>query len=128
MVSNRASTLIVSRPGRLRDGLRTLLSTQPQIMIVGEADDSPSAQQLVIEHNPALVLLDSDLYDGEVQSMLGWLKGEQPHVRCLVLASNLQKQDLARTYGADGVLLKGYALPDLFAAIEQLVPSAAGTQ
>lgn len=122
MMKGRVLALIVARPGRMRDGLRALLRAMPQIEIVDEADDSPSALRMITKHHPALLLLDSDLPGDEVSTELGRIKTEEPQIRCIVLADNPQQQQVANAAGADGVLLKGFPAAKLFETIERLFP------
>jgi DNA-binding NarL/FixJ family response regulator len=114
-------TLIVARPGRLRDALSALLTTIPRLKIVGQADDGPSALKMVAERHPTLVLLDSTLPDDEVKVMLGQIKAERPQTRCIVLVGNSRQQQVAKHAGADEVLLKGYLTANLLTSIEELL-------
>jgi two-component system, LytTR family, response regulator AlgR len=57
--------IVEDEPGS-RDRLRRLLAKHPQIEIVGEADDGPSALKVITETRPDLVFLDVSLpgFDG----------------------------------------------------------------
>lgn len=114
-------TLIVARPGRLRDALSALLTTIPRLEIVGQADDSSSALKMVAEHHPTLVLLDSTLLDDEVKAMVKQIKTRWPQIRCIVLAGNPEQQQIVRSAGADDVLLKAYPAANLLASLEKLL-------
>lgn len=115
------STLIVARPGRLRDALGALLTTIPGLRIVGQADDGPSALKMVAEHHPTLVLLDSTLPDDEVKTVVRQIKAHWPQLRCIVLAGNPEQQQIVRSAGADEVLLKEYPAANLLASLEKLL-------
>jgi DNA-binding NarL/FixJ family response regulator len=118
------ATLIVARPGRLRDALSALLTTIPQLEIVGQADDGFAALKMVAERRPTLILLDSTLPDYEVKATLNQLKAYWPQIRCLVLADTPRQQQVAKSAGADGVLLKGYPAATLLTNIEKLLSFA----
>jgi DNA-binding NarL/FixJ family response regulator len=115
------STLIVARPGRLRDALSALLTTIPGLRIVGQADDGPSVLRMVAERHPTLVLLDSTLPDDEVKAVVRQIKAHWPQIRCIVLAGNPEQQQIVRNAGADEVLLKGYPAATLLASLEKLL-------
>ena len=108
---------MVAPEGRLRDSLSALLATHAHIAVVGEADDELSARTMVTEQSPAVVLLHTDLPGETAWNLLRWIKETQPRIRCLVLAGGLKKQQLARDNRADAVLLNGFSLPALLAAI-----------
>ena len=120
MMNHNMVALIVAKPGRVRDGLYTLLKMMPEVRSISQADDEASALSMIIEQHPALVLLDTDLPDNKAQRILTWLKTEWSQTQCLVLAANSQEQQMAYAAGADGVLLKGYPAAMLFATIERL--------
>lgn len=115
-------TLIVARPGRMRDGLQALLAAMPQVERINLADDSTAALEMISGQQPTLVLLDSNpLNDGQVWTALEQIKALHPQTRCLVLVDNGRQEQRAQATGADGVLVKGFSTAELFAAIEKLL-------
>ncbi len=118
---NHVPTLIVARPGRLRDGLRALLRATPGLELVGQADNRASALGLLRACHPALVLLDSNLPVDEVEAILRQTKTQYPHARCIVLANDGQQQGAARGAGADSVLLAGFPVTRFFAVVAELL-------
>ncbi|RKG92364.1 LytR/AlgR family response regulator transcription factor [Corallococcus terminator] len=67
-------TLIVDDEPLAREGLRLLLATDPEILVVGEAGNGPDAVRLIREQRPDLVLLDvqmPELNGFEVLARLG---------------------------------------------------------
>jgi len=105
----------------MRDNLKLLLRTIPGIEIVGQADDSSSALRMSAEHRPALVLVDTNLPNDDVLTVLRQIKARQPQTRCLVLADNGQKQEDIAAAGADAVLRKGFPAEELFDTVERLL-------
>lgn len=123
-MKRRAQILIVARPSPLRDGLRALLTTMPQIEIIGPVDDAPSALKMVTEQRPAVVVLNPNLAGDEVWTVLRGIKAEGTQTRCIILADNIQQQQVAKAAGADYALLKGFAATRLLRTIESLLSSA----
>ncbi|MDY7076606.1 MAG: response regulator [Chloroflexota bacterium] len=121
MVENNTPVLIVSRPGRVRDGLQALLTAMPQIGAVDLVDDGLSVLNVATKRRPALVLLDTHTPSDEIHTTLRNIKTMWPQTPCIVLASNGRQQRDARAAGADGVLLKGYPATQLFAIVEGLL-------
>jgi DNA-binding NarL/FixJ family response regulator len=113
------SALLAVRPGPLRDALRALMSTIPQIESVQEAWDSPSMLDMVIRYQPALVLLEAALPGGGGGSVIERIRALRPQVQCLVLADTCQEKKAARAAHADAVLPKGLPPARLVEAIER---------
>ena len=121
MVTNTGSLLLVARPGRMLDGLQALLRTIPEIEIAGQADCESQALALIAQLHPALVLLDSSLVFREQLPAIIQIKDGYPHIGCIVLVENVQQQSAAREAGADIVLIKGFSIEMLRAAIHQVL-------
>jgi DNA-binding NarL/FixJ family response regulator len=114
------STLIAAKPGRMRDCLHALLKAVSHIQVIGCADDGASALKLVIEHEPDLVLLDTNLAEAQAYLVLEQIKATRPQTRCIVLADTAQQRQLAEAAGADAALIKGYRAARLAEVIENL--------
>jgi DNA-binding NarL/FixJ family response regulator len=121
VVQGGALALVAAQPGRMRDGLRTLLAAMPLIDGIEQADDGASALRMIAERRPTLVLLDTNLPDDEVWVVLRRIKAQRLQTRCLVMADTSQQRQTALVTGADGVLIKGFSTRELFAAIEELL-------
>ena len=91
----RERILIIARPGRLRDALRALIATIPQLEIVDQVEDSAAALKMITEQHPTLILMDSSLPDNEVKAMLEQIKAERSQTYCIVLANTEQQEQLA---------------------------------
>lgn len=113
--------LIVAKPGRLREALCTLLKATSRLELIDQVDDGPTVLKEVIQSNPGLVLLDSHRPDNEVRAMVGQIKAERPQTRRLVLANTVEQQQVARSAGADEVLLKGSSTTNLLETIDKLM-------
>ncbi len=122
MTSDKRMALIVAQPGPLRDGLKALLMTVPQIETVMQVSDVSSVRAAIAQDRPVLVLLDTNFTNGNGPStVVKLIKAEGSQSRCLVLADNIQQQQQAKAAGADVVLFKGFPAVRLFETIEELL-------
>jgi len=116
----KVSTIIVSRPGVIRQALRATLALLPQIDIAGAAGGGLSALHLVCQNRPGLLIIDSGLPDDETLALLRQIKQEQPHVRCLVVAETSRQQAAVLALGADAVLLRSEPTERLVEALNNI--------
>jgi DNA-binding NarL/FixJ family response regulator len=120
----RAMALIAAKPGPLADSLQALLMAVPQIETVKQVSDAQSVLRVLTEHQPALVLLDTNLPGNGTLTVLKRIKSQRPQSRCLVLTDDIQQQHDAKTAGADLALLKGFPAVELYEIIVGLLPRA----
>jgi two-component system NarL family response regulator len=121
-VSEPITVLLVEDDPLFRMGLALFLRNQPELQLMGEAEDGESALDLVGRLQPRLVLLDLSLPGIGGQRTLERLKREYPEVRVLVLTSreeaNLVQAILQK--GADGYCLKGISPEHLLTVIREV--------
>jgi DNA-binding NarL/FixJ family response regulator len=119
--------LIVDDHPIVRAGLQTLLDARPELEVVAQAGDGPSALAAAAEHHPDVVLCDLRLGDGmdgvAITRALTSKSASPPAV--LILTTYDQDVDIVRAVeaGAAGYLLKDAAVDELVAAV---VAAAAG--
>jgi DNA-binding NarL/FixJ family response regulator len=113
--------LVVAKPGHLWTGLQSLLRTVPQIEIIAEAQDPSVLLKIGTEMHPELVLLDASLFDEDAWTAVTKIKGEWPHMHCVVLVDDDLQRKSAQVAGADLVLTKGFPAAKLVALIEDLL-------
>ena len=121
-------TVIVSRPGIMQQSLRTSLATCPEIAVIASSGDGLTALCQVRQHQPGLLIIDSNLLEEEVVALISEVKTEQPSIRCLVFihAHHQQRQMLAT--GADEVALRNGSSQQLQAALARLLASMANNR
>ncbi|HEX6291877.1 MAG TPA: response regulator transcription factor [Herpetosiphonaceae bacterium] len=109
--------LITDDSVRARHGLRALLSTSPEVEVVGEATNGEEAVCLVAEFHPDVVLMDVQmpLMDGVEATRR--IKRLWPEVQVIVLTIYAEQQAAALTAGADSFVIKGGAPEQLLAAL-----------
>lgn len=110
----RFSILVVDDHPMFRMALRLSLEDHPDLLAAGEAGSLSEARERIIETHPDLVLLDLNLPDGSGLELLPFCRELSPPVRCLVLTSSDDTQDISTAVeaGAAGYLLKDSS-PDL---------------
>jgi DNA-binding NarL/FixJ family response regulator len=103
----------------IREGLRLVLEGEPGFVIVGEAADHSSALDLVMTHQPDVLLLDLTFPEGDALPLLRAMRGRQPGLRVIVLTMHSDPETVrqALAAGAVGYVVKGAQSRDLVDAI-----------
>jgi DNA-binding NarL/FixJ family response regulator len=119
----------------VRQGLRMLLTLDPELEVAGEASDGAEAVQLARELQPDVVLMDMLMPVMDGIEATSAIRRELPDTEVLALTSALDDDIVvgAVRAGAIGYLLKNTDAPDVIRAIKaaaagqvQLSPEAAG--
>jgi len=107
-VKNRVRLVLVDDSQVVRMGLRSLLSTEPRVDIIGEAGTVATAVETCARLRPEVVLLDIRLPDGTGFDACRQILAQLPDTRVLVLTSVADETlvDEAIRAGAHGYLLK----------------------
>jgi DNA-binding NarL/FixJ family response regulator len=103
----------------LREGLKSILASDTEFQIVGEAQDGQEAIRLIRVVKPDVVLLDLTMPRLDGFSVLRAIKGECPETRVLVLTVHESDQYVHEAFraGADGYCLKDASRDELLMAI-----------
>ena len=103
----------------VRDGLVTMLETQPDFEIVGGAATGADAIALVKSRDPDVLLLDLEMPVLDGVGVLRHLRAENARVRVIVFTvfDTDERIIAAVEAGAAGYLLKGAPRADVFAAV-----------
>jgi DNA-binding NarL/FixJ family response regulator len=103
-----ARVMIVDDHPIVRDGLKTYLSLQGDLEVVGEAADAEEAMAVARATLPDLVLLDLRLASGSALALIPELRALRPPPRVVILSSYLEASVVheAMRLGANGYLLK----------------------
>lgn len=103
----------------VRDGLRAMLSTQPDFQIVGEAANGAEAVQLAARLKPDVILLDLEMPDLDGVSVLTQIRALDPRARVIIVTAYDTDERIVQAVvaGAQGYLLKGAPREDIFRAI-----------
>jgi len=105
----------------LRQGLRALLEAEPDITIVGEADNGRQALRLALKLMPDVVVIDVAMPSMNGLEATRQIIKELPKTRVLVLSSYSDDEYVRQVTeaGAAGYLLKHAAAEDLIRAIHE---------
>jgi two-component system response regulator NreC len=102
----------------VRDGLRMLLQSEPDFVIVAEAENGREAIARAKETRPDLAILDISMPDLSGLEATRMIKTESPQTQVLILTMHESDEYFFRALqaGASGYVLKKAATQDLIAA------------
>lgn len=114
--------LLVDDHQLVREGIVSLLRTQPDLEVVGEAAGGQEAIEKARELMPDVILMDIQMPGGDGITATGIIKAEMPSTKVLMLTVSEDNQDLfqAIKHGAQGYLLKNLPAERLFDAIREV--------
>ncbi len=103
----------------VRSGLTTSLSSEPDLIIVGEADSVASAITAWEQLRPDVTLLDLRLADGSGMEALRAIRAQDPNAAVLIFSVEETEEDIYRSHeaGAAGFLSKSAPRRELLHAI-----------
>src|SRR5262249_55855649 len=107
-----------------RDGLRRLLEAEPDMKVIGEANDGAEAVKLVRQLKPDIMLLDLAMPKHPGLEALRELSVDPAHsVRVILLTAAAEKKQIveALQFGARGIVLKDSATQVLLKAIHAVM-------
>jgi len=115
--------LIVEDHTILREGLKSLLTTNPEIEIAGEAGDGREAIWLVEKLNPDMVLMDLSMPRMDGMQAIREIKRRWPEKRVLALTAHKTEEYVLATLkaGADGYLLKDSTYQEMMTAVRSVL-------
>lgn len=106
----------------VRDGLRLLISAQPDMRLVADTDDGGRVLALVREHDPDVLLLDLGLPSVDGLGVMRALAAESLTTRVLVVSARLDPASIRASLalGAAGFLPKSEDSGRLLVAIREV--------
>jgi len=111
----------------LREGLKQLLQSAPDLTVVGEAGDGHEVLAQVRGTDFDVLLLDMSMPGKSGMELIRQVKAERPKLRVLVLSMHEEHQYAVRSIraGASGYLTKESAALELVAAIRKVAGGGA---
>lgn len=103
----------------VRQGLRSLLEKEPDLVVVAEAGSGSAALQLAREHHPDVILMDISMPSMNGIDATRTIRAEQSDIRILALSMETDRRFVVEVLkaGATGYLLKDCAFAELATAI-----------
>ena len=122
-MSEKHKIIIADDNRILREGLRALLSSDPELEVVGEAEDGQEAIRVVEKFKPGLVLMDLSMPRMNGMDAIKEIKKRSPETKILVLTVHKTEEFILATFqaGADGYVLKDSTNVELRMAIKNVL-------
>jgi len=107
----------------VRQGLRSLLEKEPDMEVIGEAEDGRKAMQLVRELEPDIVIMDITMPNLNGIDATHEIVSEFPKVKVVALSIHSHKQFIAGMLkaGASGYILKECLFDEFVQAIRTVI-------
>ncbi len=122
-MAQRLRVLIGDDEARARRSLKALLTTWPEIDVIGEAADGQEVVRLVEERRPDVVLIDIRMPIMGGLEATRIIKSRYPGSRVIVLTMYADHRADALAAGADVFLLKGHP-EELLKALRRPSPNS----
>lgn len=122
-MKNRHRIVIAEDHTILREGLRVLLTADPDLEVVGEAGDGRDAIRCVGKLNPDLMLVDLSMPRMDGIPAIRAIKKQCPKTKIVVLTVHKTEEYVlaALEAGADGYVLKDATHDELLMAIKNVI-------
>jgi two-component system response regulator NreC len=106
----------------LREGIRSLLEDEKDMLVVGEAEDGHMTVRLANQLEPDLVIMDIAMPLLNGLEAIRQIKREKPHIKILVLTMHENEEYIRQVLasGAQGYILKDTAARELLGAIRSI--------
>jgi DNA-binding NarL/FixJ family response regulator len=114
--------LLVDDHTLFREGIRSLLESQPDIKIISEAEDGHKGVEMAIEMEPDVVLLDIAMPLLNGLDAAKKIKRKNPEIQILILTMH-ENEDYIRNalaFGASGYILKDTKADELIKAVRSI--------
>ena len=114
--------LLVDDHAAVREGLKALINTQPDMVVIGEAADGQSAWEQAIALNPDVVVMDLALPRLNGIEATERLKRQRPEIRVVGLSFHDGRTFVRRLFeaGASGYVIKRARADELIRAIQSV--------
>lgn len=123
VMSTKSRVIIAEDHTILREGLRALLSAEPDFEVVGEAEDGQEAIRMVEKLSPNLILMDLSMPRMNGLDAIREIKKKSDGTKILVLTVHKTDEYILATLqaGADGYILKDSTHAELGMAIRTVL-------
>ena len=117
--NNTIRVLLADDHKIVREGIFYILEREPDIDVIGQAEDGRSAVQMALELVPDVILMDMGMPEMNGIEAAGRIAAERPQCRVIILSMYSDKRFVTQALkvGAKGYLLKGCAADEMVLAI-----------
>ena len=121
-MSNPIRVVIADDHVFVRDGIKSLLENEANILVVGEATDGAEALQIVEANQPDLLIVDIRMPHLTGIEVVEKLRGKGNHVKIVMLSMHDSEEYVLKSIkaGADGYLLKGSSKEEFLKALHTI--------
>ncbi|WP_163559695.1 response regulator transcription factor [Halomonas sp. NO4] len=114
--------VIADDHGIVREGMRSLISSTPEMEVVGEADNGDAALAQVLKCQPTVLLMDMSMPGNAGLQLVEAVRRRAPDTCVLVLSMHREEQYAARVIraGAHGFITKSRPPEELLTALREV--------
>ena len=114
--------LIADDHDLIRQGLKTIISYEPDLLVAGEACDGYEVLSLIGQYLPDVLLMDINMPGKNGIEVLKEIKGKHSNIKVVLLTVESDRRTImeAIEIGADGYVLKGSSTTELLEAIRRV--------
>lgn len=122
-MSNKKTIILADDHTILRAGLRSILSTQPELEVIAEVNTGKEAITMALALKPDLLLTDISMPKMNGTEAIRKLKKRLPELKSLVLTMHASEEHIhaALNAGANGYILKDDGHEELLIAIKNVL-------
>jgi len=120
-MKNPIKVLVVDDHAVVRAGLISIISTEPTIKVVGEAEDGVEAVEKAVALNPDVVMMDVNMPRASGLEALVAMRQKLPEIKVLFITVSDREEDLfsAIRFGAQGYILKNASVDQVIEAVKK---------
>lgn len=119
---NKIRILLADDHTILREGIRSLLEDEPDMVVIGEAEEGQTAVRLALQLEPDVVILDIAMPLLNGLEATRQIKHHKPDIKVLILTMHENEEYIRQLLaaGAQGYILKDTAARELIGAIRSV--------
>jgi DNA-binding NarL/FixJ family response regulator len=119
----KAKVFLVDDHPIVRQGLGLLINREPDLVVCGEAEDAPSALQVMLSAQPDLMVIDISLDGPDGLELLKTIRLKEPILPVLILSMHEESTYAERSLraGANGYIMKQEATERVLVAIRRIL-------
>lgn len=123
MIRKACKILIVDDHTIMRDGLQSLITSEPGFDVVGTAADGKAAISLATELDPDIIMMDLTMPGMSGIDTIAHIKRQHPGVKLVALTFHKEDRYIHSTLqaGADAYVLKDDSRTELFTALNSVL-------